>query len=64
MVWMLVPFRLCCLLGGSVSNRDGDEMLILYIDEEEAGRIFIPSDVVGVVIIVLVKHTERDNHVR
>lgn len=42
------------------------EMLIMYIEQEEAGRrIFIPSVVlsVDVVIVVLVKHTERDNHV-
>lgn len=41
-------------------------MLIMYIEQEEAGRrIFIPSVVlsVDVVIVVLVKHTERDNHV-
>lgn len=38
----------------------------MYIVEEETGRrIFIPSVVldVDVVVVVLVKHTERDNHV-
>lgn len=40
-------------------------MLIMYIEREEAGRrIFIPSVVLSVdVVVVLVKHTERDNHV-
>lgn len=39
-------------------------LLIMYIEQREAGRrIFIPSFVLGVhAILVLLKHTERDNH--
>lgn len=51
------------LVGGFVLDRDQGELLIMYIEQEEAGRrIFIPSVVlsVNVVIVVLVKHIERE----
>lgn len=42
----------------------GVGLLILYIKQEDAGRrIFILSVVVDVVVVVFVKHTEKDNHV-
>lgn len=41
----------------------GFKLLIMYIEQEEVGRrIFILSVVLGVIVVVLVKHTQRDNH--
>lgn len=55
------------LVSAFVLDRVEGELLIMYIEQEEAGRrVFIPSVVlsVNVVVVVLVKHTERDNHGR
>lgn len=54
------------LVSAFVLDRVEGELLIMYIEQEEAGRrVFIPSVVLSVnVVVVLVKHTERDNHGR
>lgn len=55
------------LVSAFVLDRVEGKLLIMYIEQEEAGRrVFIPSVVlsVNVVVVVLVKHTERDNHGR
>lgn len=54
------------LVSAFVLDRVEGKLLIMYIEQEEAGRrVFIPSVVLSVnVVVVLVKHTERDNHGR